>query len=97
LSEIEASSSTTEHVLFEPGSVGAIPCRLPANDEARQKPQTDPVVDDVTRLHIQTWRDKAEELRTIADGIKNEQTRQLLLNAAANYERLADQAEKASR
>jgi hypothetical protein len=51
----------------------------------------------VKRLHIRTWRGKAEELRTIADGIKSEHTRQLLLNAAANFERLADQAEERDR
>jgi hypothetical protein len=49
---------------------------------------------DANRLHIRTWRMKAEELRTIADGMMSDHTRHLLLNAAANYERMADQAEK---
>ena len=52
---------------------------------------------DVTRLHVRTWRAKAAELRTIAAGIESEHTRQLLLGAAANYERLADQAEERDR
>jgi hypothetical protein len=34
---------------------------------------------DATRLQIRTWRAKAEELRWIADGLKSEHTRQLLL------------------
>jgi hypothetical protein len=49
---------------------------------------------EATRLQIRTWRAKAEELRKIADGLKSEHTRHLLLNAAANYERLADEAEE---
>jgi hypothetical protein len=45
-------------------------------------------------LQIRTWRAKAEELRTVADGLKNEIARQGMLAAAANYERLADEAEE---
>ena len=52
---------------------------------------------DAKRLHIRTWRMKAEQLRTIVDGMKNEHTRRLLQNAAANYERLADEAEERER
>jgi hypothetical protein len=51
-------------------------------------------VNEATLLQIRTWRAKAEELRKIADGLKSEHTRQLLLNAAVNYERLADEAEE---
>ena len=36
------------------------------------------------RLLIRRWRAKAKELRTIADGMKDEGTRRLLRNAAAN-------------
>jgi hypothetical protein len=50
--------------------------------------------DDPKRLHIRGWRAKAEELRSIAYGMKNDHARQKMLNAAANYERLADEAEK---
>jgi len=48
-------------------------------------------------LLIRRWRAKAKELRTIADGMKDEGTRRLLRNAAANYDRLADDAEERER
>jgi hypothetical protein len=51
-------------------------------------------ITDAIRLQILQWRAKAEELRTIADGMKDEGTRRLLRNAAANYIRLADEAEE---
>jgi hypothetical protein len=57
-------------------------------------PQIEKARDDVTRLRILTWRAKAEELRTVADGMKNESARRGMLTAAANYERLADEAEE---
>ena len=44
--------------------------------------------------NVEDWRMKAEELRTIADGMTSDHARQKMLNAAANYERLADEAEK---
>src|SRR5215469_8696060 len=45
---------------------------------------------DAKRSHIGGWRAKAEELRVIADGIKrHHRARRLMLNAAANYDRLA--------
>jgi hypothetical protein len=65
-------------------------------DDPRQR-SVNEASTDATRLHIRTWRAKAEELRKIAAGLKNEHTRQLLLNAAANYDRLADQAEERDR
>jgi len=54
----------------------------------------DESIDDARRLYIRHWRARAEELRTIADGMKDDDTRRLLLNAAANYDRLADEYEK---
>jgi hypothetical protein len=45
------------------------------------------------RERFRSWRMKAEELRTIADGMKNDHARRGILNAAANYTRLADEAE----
>jgi len=50
-------------------------------------------MDDAKRLHIRTWRMKAEELRTITDAMTSDDTRRQLLNAAANYDRFADEAE----
>ena len=58
------------------------------------RPPIDEVRADVTRLHIRTWRAKAEEVRTIADGMRNDHARRGMLNAAANYELLADEAEE---
>ena len=49
---------------------------------------------DLKRGHIRSWRLKAEELRTIADGMKTDAARRAMLNAAKNYERLADEAEE---
>ena len=44
--------------------------------------------------NVEDWRMKAEELRTIADGMMmSDHTRHLLRNAAANYDRLADETE----
>ena len=58
------------------------------------RPDTQEMGNALKREHFRSWRMKAEELRTIVDGMKNEDTRHLLLNAAANYERLADEAEE---
>jgi hypothetical protein len=48
---------------------------------------------ELKRGHIRTWRLKAEELRTMADDMKTDAARRSMLNAAKNYERLADEAE----
>ena len=40
------------------------------------------------------FRDRAEEYRVMADSICGEQMRALLLSVAADYERMADHAEK---
>ena len=54
--------------------------------------------DDAKRSHIGRWRTKAEELRAIADGMKgNHHAGRLMLNAVANYDRLADEAEERDR
>ena len=49
---------------------------------------------DYTRRRIHTWRMKAEELRTIADEMNDAGWRRLMLNAAANYDRLTEEAEQ---
>ena len=41
------------------------------------------------------WRDMADEARTLADGLVTEVNRQQMLAVAENYERLAEQAERA--
>ena len=46
------------------------------------------------RAHIHMWRLKAEEMRTIADAMEDAGSRRLMLNAAANYQRLANAAEE---
>jgi hypothetical protein len=46
------------------------------------------------RSRIFAWRNKAEELRVIADGMKDIGSRRLMLNASANFQRLADEAEE---
>ena len=47
------------------------------------------------RAQIYAWRTKAEELREIAMGMKDVSSRRGMLNAADNYDRLADEAEQA--
>jgi hypothetical protein len=79
LTQVNASSSMTSDRLFTALS------------------WSDAMVDissDANWVHIRTWRMKAEEMRTAADGLKNESARQGLWAAAANYDRLADEAEE---
>jgi hypothetical protein len=52
---------------------------------------------DATRLHVRTWRNRAEELRTIADDMTDNHSRRLMLNAARNYDRMADEYEERDR
>jgi hypothetical protein len=47
-----------------------------------------------TPSQIPAWRLKAEGLRRVAAGMKSKYARQLMLNAAANYDRWADEAER---
>ena len=41
---------------------------------------------------VSRWRDRAEELRTVADTVKNDQARMLLLDAAETYEKMVEGA-----
>ena len=43
------------------------------------------------------WRDRAEEMRLVAEGMRNEQNRKLALRIAADYDRLAMHAERRAR
>ena len=61
------------------------------------RPDTQEIGDALIRARVGTWRMKAEELRTIADGMKSDHGRRGMLNAAANYDRLADDAERRGR
>jgi hypothetical protein len=40
------------------------------------------------------WRDRAEEIRTLADDMHDEISRQMMLRIAEDYERLAQRAEE---
>jgi hypothetical protein len=50
--------------------------------------------DDSGAVQVRRWRQKAEELRTEADQMKNPFARQSLVRMAQTYERLADDYEK---
>lgn len=39
------------------------------------------------------WRDRAEEMRVLANGMKEIDTRSIMLNLASDYDKLADRAE----
>ena len=40
------------------------------------------------------WRKRAEEARTVADGMRNPETKRIMLGIAASYEVLAKRAEQ---
>jgi hypothetical protein len=43
------------------------------------------------------WRDRAEEMRAVADGMQNEHNKNIALRLAADYDRLATHAERRAR
>ena len=43
------------------------------------------------------WRDRAEQVRTLADGISNQRARDSILAIAAEYELIADRAQERAR
>lgn len=43
------------------------------------------------------WRDRAEEMRMVAEGMQNEQNKEIALRLAADYDRLAMHAERRAR
>ena len=50
---------------------------------------TIPTLDDARQ-----WRDRAEEMRVVADGMRSKQNRNVALRLAADYDRLATHAER---
>lgn len=46
-------------------------------------------------LRAMTFRYRAEELRTIADGMTDEETREIMERIAEDYERMAENRERA--
>jgi hypothetical protein len=40
------------------------------------------------------WRHRAEEMRTLAEGMSSSETRQIMMRIATDYERLAERAEQ---
>ncbi|HUJ97183.1 MAG TPA: hypothetical protein VLV85_03005 [Stellaceae bacterium] len=67
-----------------------------ALDEGRRQVEAqpnEPRVDPKAQRRIRAWRLRAEELRTTADQFTVPSAQESLRHAAANYERLADEAE----
>jgi hypothetical protein len=48
-------------------------------------------------IHPEHWRSRAEEVRTLAEDMTDQQARESLLRIVQEYERLAERAEKGSR
>jgi hypothetical protein len=67
-----------------------------ALDEGRRQVEAQPKrprIDSKAQRQILAWRARAEELRTTADQFTVPSAQESLRHAAANYERLADEAE----
>jgi hypothetical protein len=43
------------------------------------------------------WRDRAEEMRTLAEGMRDQVSRQMMLRMVQDYEKLAQRAEERSK
>jgi hypothetical protein len=46
------------------------------------------------QLDARYWRDRAEESRAMADGMRDPEARRVMLNIAASYDWMAELAEK---
>jgi hypothetical protein len=51
----------------------------------------------MSEARIRDWRMRAEELRVVAESMEDPLARRGMLNAAATYQAMADEAEAASR
>ncbi|HEY1506657.1 MAG TPA: hypothetical protein VGF92_20305 [Stellaceae bacterium] len=52
------------------------------------------MIDKPEKRSAEHWRRMADEARTLAEGLATEANRQQMLAVAADYERLAEQAER---
>ena len=50
-----------------------------------------------TQEDARQWRDRAEEMRMVAEGMQNEHNKKIALRLAADYDRLAMHAERRAR
>jgi hypothetical protein len=51
----------------------------------------------MSKARIRDWRMRAEELRVVAENMEDPVARRGMLNAAATYQAMADEAEAAAR
>jgi hypothetical protein len=47
--------------------------------------------------NVEYWRGRAEETRVLAEGMKDDTAREIMLGAARDYDRMADRAEELRR
>src|SRR5215831_16864108 len=86
-----ANASLDIRLTFQsPGDCAAVEAEL-VPGEMQMRTIADTV--DEQEKRVKRWRQKAEELRTIADQFANPSTQQTLRRVAADYEKLADDGE----